>query len=121
MEENYDGGVENIFIRIYFYLAKGLDVLNLFRNLFLAIFALYVTLKLANPFYMVVMLIVSCLILIVIGRYSVLRMAKVIEWLNLRFSTHYGIRSFNYTEKQTELLEEILKELKHVNSSQRSI
>lgn len=113
----YDGyylsGGQNRIIRYYFYLARGLDVLNQFRNLFLGIIALYIALHLTNLAWMVAMFIPSLLILIVVGYYSVHTISKVTEWLNVRFGTHYGIKQFNYTEDQIKLLKEIRDLLKN--------
>ena len=105
-------GTQNHAIRYYFYLMRGLDVLNSFRNLFLGIGALYLAMHLDNLLYAVIMFVVSSIILIFFGYYSVHRLSKTNEWLSVRFSSHYGMKTFNYTQKQTELLEEILKELK---------
>lgn len=103
-------GMENRFIRYYFYLNQGLSILNQFRNLFLGIFALYFTFHLTNPWLLAAMLIPGVLLLTMIGYYNIHRMNKVQEWLGMRFSTHYAIRQFNYNQGQYELLKSI-KEL----------
>jgi hypothetical protein len=46
------------------------------------------------------------------GYYKVHRAQKVQEWLNLKFSTWYGLQSFNYTKGTYEKLEEIAQLLK---------
>lgn len=111
-DSKFLNGAHNKGIRLYFYLMRGLDVLNSFRNLFLGIGALYLAMHLDNLFYAALMFVVSSIILIAFGYYSVHKLSKVNEWLTMRFSTHFGMKTFNYTEKQTQLLEEILKELK---------
>ncbi len=95
-------GMENKFIRYYYYLNNGLAILNNFRNLFFGIFALYFTFHLTNPFLLAALLIPGVLILTAVGYYSIHRMNKVQEWLGMRFATHYGIRSFNYQQGQYE-------------------
>jgi len=107
MKQNYLKGKENFFIRMYFYLNSGLTIVNNFRNLILGIFALYYTLKLTNPLWLVGMFILSVPVLIVIGNYNVHRMAKVNEWLSMKFSTHFGIKQFEYIEKTPKLLTQI--------------
>ncbi len=103
----YLKGRENWAIRWYFYLNGGLNVLNQFRNLFLGIFALYIAAKFQNLLWLPVMLIPCLPILALMGWYQTHRMAKVQEWLSMRFSTHYAIKQFNYQEEQTKLLQEI--------------
>ncbi len=108
-------GYENIFIRYYYYLNNGLSILNQFRNLFLGIFALYFTLHLTDPVLLIGLLVPGVLLLTLIGYYNVHRMNKVQEWLGMRFTTHYGIRSFNYSAGTYELLKEIRDSLQGKN------
>lgn len=103
----YMHGLENRGIRYYYYVNNGLSILNQFRNLVLGIFALYVVLKLENPFIMVVMFVVSVPILAAVGYFEIHRMSKVMEWIGLRFSSHYAIRQFNYNQAQYEELVKI--------------
>lgn len=109
--KEYLQGKENFAIRMFFYLDNGVGILNQFRNLFLGIFALYFTLKLDNPFWLVVMFCVSIPILIIVGYYNVHKIAKVKEWLSTKFSTHYGIKQFELVEEQTKLLKQIKQKL----------
>lgn len=112
----YDGqyleGMENRLIRLYFYLNRGLDVLNQFRNLFLGIIALYIALHLDNWLLLAAMFVPSVLVLMLLGYYNVHKMSKLIEWLNLRFSTHYGIKQFNYQQGIYDTLKEIKDKIK---------
>lgn len=106
-DKKYLLGKENWLIRMYSYLNAGVGILNNFRNLFLGIFALYIILKLDNYFWLVAMAVPSVIILTLIGRYNTHTLSKVLEWLGMRFSTHYGIKTFDFNEKQTELLQQI--------------
>lgn len=115
----YLRGRENFFIRWYSYLNGGLNVLNQFRNLLLGIFALYAFMKLDNILWLPVMLVPCLPILALLGWYQTHRMAKVLEWLGMRFSTHYGIKSFNYQEGQYELLVEIRDLMKKLDAEQK--
>ena len=110
-DEQYLQGGKNRAIRYYFYLSNGLTILNEFRNLFLGIFALYFALKLDNILWLVVMFIPCILILTATGYYNVHHISKIKEWLNLKFGTHYGIQTFDYTIGTYELLQEINKKL----------
>lgn len=109
-KKTYWHGAENKFIRFYFYVLRGLDILNTFRNCILAIFGIYYTLKLDNPVYLLLMFIVSLIVLCLCGYISVHRIGKVVDWLNVRFSTHYGAYQINLQEK-------ILEELKKLNEN----
>lgn len=106
-DSTYFPGIENKVIRYYYYLNVGLGILNNFRNLFLGVFALYFTFHLTNPILLALMLIPGILILIAIGYYNTHTMSKVLEWISLRFSSHYAIRQFNYNQGQYELLKDI--------------
>ncbi len=114
-EGEFDGrymrGVENKAIRYYYYLNSGLGILNQFRNLVFGVFALYVMLHLSNPFLIVVMFMVACPLLMVIGYYDIHTMSKVMEWIGIRFSSHYAIRQFNYQHGIYETLQDIKKNM----------
>lgn len=113
-DQKYLLGMHNRAIRFYFYLQNGLDILNLFRNLFLGFIALYVALKLTNVLWVGAMLPPAIIILIVVGWYNVHVLSKMGEWLRIRFSTHYGLKSYNYQSTSTELLTEIRDLLKNL-------
>lgn len=106
-DRKYLDGKHNLFIRLYFYLERGLDILNIFRNLVLGLLAGYFALKIDNYALLVGSFIASFLILIVVGWYNVHRLMKTKEWLGTRFSTHYGLKAFNYQAEQVELLKDI--------------
>lgn len=106
-DSQYLPGTHNHAIRYYFYLTKGLEVLNLFRNLFLGILAIYIALKWDNVLLLPALLIPSLVVLTIAGYYAVHHMSKVTEWLNMRFGTHYGINSYNLSQEQNHLLKEI--------------
>lgn len=105
----YLKGSQNRLIRYYFYVTKGLDILNLFRNLFLAIFAVYFALKLTNVMWLIAIFIPSIVGLAIAGYYSVHRMSTVMEWLGIRFGTHYATKNFDYVRKTYEEVENIRK------------
>ena len=110
-DENYTKGGKNRLIAGYFYLSNGLAILNEFRNLFLGIFALYITLKLTDPIIMVYLTIISIIVLTIVGYFVVHHVAKIKEWLTVKFGTHYGVKNYDYVKRQVELLEEINKKL----------
>ena len=107
-EHQYTKGIKSLMIRCYFYIEQGLNVLNMFRNLFLGIFGLYITLKFTNYMYMVAMVFGSLPILAIVGYYSVHKINKTKEWLNIKFSTHYAMKTFDYNKDTAESLKKIL-------------
>lgn len=105
----YWNGPVNVTVRLYFYLQKGLMLLNESRNLFLGIFAAYFALKMKNPFLMVVMFLIAVPVLIAAGWFFVHVMRKRIDFMTTKFSTHYSIRTFDLVKRQTSALEKIVK------------
>lgn len=101
----YWNGSTNKLIRFYFYSQRGLALLNEGRYLIMGVFALYYTLKLENPLLLVGMFGVAVPVLIVLGWVQVHKVGKVVDWLSIQFSTHWG--RYQYT-----LLEEIRDELR---------
>ncbi len=112
-DQLYMHGLQNRGIRYYYYLDAGLNVLNQFRNLGLGIIALYIALKLENPLFLVAMFVPSVIALTMLGYYQTHTVSKVREWVAMRFSSHYGIRQFNYQQGQYDLLKEIRDALKN--------
>lgn len=100
MEKEYWDGNKNKAIRYYFYCQRGLDLFNNFRYVIMAIFGVYYTLKLHNSWWLLIMFFLSIPFLMYIGYWSVHHVGKVIDWLNVKFSTHYSLY-------QIKLLEEI--------------
>lgn len=103
----YWNGSENKLIRFYFYSQRGLALLNEGRYLVMGVFALYYTLKLTNPIWLVGMFVVAVPVLIVLGWVAVHRVGKVVDWLNVQFSTHWGRYQYTLLETQVDLLKEI--------------
>lgn len=110
-DEKYFPGTENRLVRYYFYLNQGLNILNQFRNLFLGILGLYLVLKLDNWWILVAMFIPSILALMIAGYYATHRVNKVLEWLGVRFGTHYSLTQFTIQQNILKTLEEIKQKL----------
>lgn len=122
-DDKFLKGTENFLIRAYYYLENGMAILNEFRNWFLGIGALYLALHLEptvkSAFIMLGVAIPSLLFLIVAGYYNVHKLTKMKEWLSMRFSTHFGIKSFNFQQGQYELLVQIKKLLEQLNEKNK--
>ena len=108
-QNEYWTGFKNRIIRYHFYIQKGLDLFNSFRYLGLTIIGIYFALKVDNPSLLIIMFAVAIPLLMLVGWASVHHIGKVVDYLNVRFSSHYTIKTF-------ELLTEILEEIKKVNN-----
>jgi membrane protein implicated in regulation of membrane protease activity len=106
-DKQYLEGTENWFIRAYFYCSNGLIILNEFRNLFLGILGLYIALKWDNIGLAIGLFVISVIILTIAGYYKVHKVGKVTEFLNIRFSSHFGKKTYDFTEDNNKLLREI--------------
>ncbi len=106
-DSKYMPGLHNRLIRYYFYLNRGLDMLNQSRNLFLGIFAAYFALKLDNVWILAAMFFPSVLLLMIAGYYSTHHMSKVLDWVGIRFGSHYAMKNYNLQEENVRLLAEI--------------
>ena len=107
MGESYWDGSKNKAIRWYFYSQRGLALFNEFRYLLMLIFGLYVLLKIQNPVWLVVMFLGCVPILVVCGWFQVNHMAKVINWLDVKYGSHWTLKSMEWQERSVKALEEI--------------
>lgn len=107
MEDQYDKGAKNGSIRAYFYLGRGLNELNNWKNLFLGIIGLAIALKFDSVGLMIVMFLVSIPILALVGYVMVHHVSRLTEYLGVKFGSHYAMRNFDYVKAQYELLEDI--------------
>jgi len=111
MDKNqYLKGKKNGLIRQYFYLKKGLDLVNDLKYVGAGIFALYFTLQLSNPLWLIGMFVISIPILIILGWIFIHHMSKVLDWLGIEFATYWSRYSFT-------LQESILEQLKKLNKN----
>lgn len=104
----YWDGNKNKAIRYWFYNQRGLELFNQFKYLVAAIFALYFACRLENPLWIILMFVVAMPVLTLMGWVQVHHIGKVVEWLTLEFSTHFG-------RYQITLLEEIRDAIKDKN------
>jgi len=111
-DKRYWTGTKNKTIRYYYYIQKGLLLLNEMRYLILGIFTIYFTLKFDNILLIPLMFICCLPILLTLGWLAVHHMDKVIEYLNIEFATHFSRHNIDLQERQLQMLGEILDELK---------
>lgn len=111
-DKKYLEGAQNWLIRYYYYLSNGLVELNGFRNLFLGILTIYITFKLQSYWWAVGIFAVSIFILTIVGYFTIHKVSKVRDWLSVRFSSYFGMKSINYVEENYKLMVEIRDLLK---------
>lgn len=102
-------GWKNKAIRYYFYMSKGLDLFNNFRYVFMAIAGLYIALKLKNALWLLAMFGISIPILMVAGYVSIHHIGKVVDWLGVRFGTHYSLYNFKLLEDIRDAVQRMAK------------
>lgn len=120
MNEDYLKGWRNFFIRAYFYLLNGVNFVSDFRNIGLAIFGLYITLKLENPYDMAFMLLGAILVLTPLGYFMVHKVSRVKEWLTTKYGSHYAIKNFDFVEAQYNTLKRIELLLEELNKNAKT-
>lgn len=108
-DTQYLKGTKNWLIRMFFYLKTGNSVVSEFRYTILGIMGLYAVLRLTNPLWLIGITVLSTPILIVIGNFWTHRVGKVVEWLSVKFATHYAIKQFKITEDTLKELRAIRK------------
>jgi len=107
-EEHWNGS-KNRAIRYYFYIQRGLTLLNEFRYLIMGILGAYYALRIENVLLIPAMFFLSLPILVLLGYISVHHVAKIIEYLNIQYSTHWS-------RYQITIQEDIRDELKKLNT-----
>jgi len=111
MVEYWKGG-KNKTIRYYFYVQQGLALLNEFRYLIMSVLAIYALLKLEDWWMMPIMFFTALPFLCMLGWVSVHHVQKVMEWLNIKYTTHYSLYNIELQEQQLQILQEIRECLK---------
>lgn len=110
-KQKYWYGTKNKMIRYFYYVQRGLDTFNQAKYMLMAIFGLYIMLKMNNPLLLVAMF-MSCIpVLIVVGYVTIHHMAKPTEWLGIQFGSHWGRYNYTLIEQQVEELKKISKML----------
>lgn len=110
--KTYDKGILNHGIRAWFYLQRGLALMNEFKYLIAGILAFYVTLKLNSFWWIAILFAIAIPVLLAIGYFHTHKMSKAIEWTNMVFASYFSRYGMDLTEEQNKLLIEIRDLLK---------
>ena len=105
-------GKQNVFNRYWTYLKKGLDLITEARYLIISILGGYSVLKLTNPWWIIVMFIVSIPILTVAGRWYLYKVSRVQEFVTTIKGSVLGYKIYNLSVEKVDLLKQILEEIK---------
>ena len=111
-KRSYDTGIVNHGVKIWFYLQRGLDLLNTFKYLVAGILAFYYALQLDSYEVLIFLFVISIPILTFFGWFHTHKMAKALEWRNMIFSSYFARHNVDLAEENVELLKEILEELR---------
>jgi hypothetical protein len=112
----YDKGILNHGVRAWFYLQKGLDLVNQFKYLVAGILAIYYTLKLDSYLVLLSIFIISIPILTFAGWFYTHKMSKAMEWTSMVSSSYFARYNVDLAEKNTESTVEIEKEIKEIKN-----
>lgn len=111
-KQTYDKGFFNHSIRAWFYLQRGLSLMNEFKYLVAGILALYYTLKLESFWYLIAIFAIAIPLLVIIGYFHTHKMARALDWTSIIFSSYFSRYNIDIAEKNIELLQEIRDLLK---------
>lgn len=112
--KTYDKGVLNHAIRAWYYLQKGLQLMNEFKYLIAGILAFYYTLKLESFWWIIILFVVAIPILVFVGYFHTHKMSKAIEWTNMVFASYFSRYGMDLAEKNVDLTSENVKLLKEI-------
>ncbi len=115
--KTYDKGVLNHSVRGWFYLQKGLDLVNQFKYLIAGILAVYYTLKLDSYAVLLGIFAASIPLLVLAGWVYTHKMAKALEWTGMVFSSYFARYNIDMSERNVENLSDIAKTLKEIKQT----
>jgi hypothetical protein len=113
----YWEGKENLLIRVWVYAQRGLGIINEFKYLVAGIMAGYVILRFTNPWWMLVIGLVSLPFIILLGRWQLHKVSRVSEWVGVQYGSVLGYNNYNLSIRTVELLEDINKKLDNLNKN----
>jgi hypothetical protein len=112
--KKYDKGVLNHLVRMWFYLKKGLDLINDFKYLLAGIIAFYYALKLDSFWWMILIFVIAIPLLVGVGWFYTHKMSKALEWTAMVFSSYFARYNVDMAEKNIEYTEKNMKSLEKI-------
>jgi len=114
LKEKYWDGKWNRIVRHYFYIKKGVEEFNFFRYIILSVGIIYAYFNFTNLWLFPIMLFCCLPCLDLTGYISVHRVDKVMEFLQVRYATHYSHYNIEIQEHQKSDLKEMRKDQKRL-------
>ena len=109
LNDKYWNGKWNKIVRYYFYMIKGLQLFNELRYVIITTGLIYAFLKLSNFVLFPVIFFSFIPPLIFFGWLSVHKIDKIIEFLQVRYATHYSHYNIEIQEKQEKYLRDLVE------------
>ena len=105
-EPQYWDGICNKLIRYYFYVQTGANVFNVFKYVGATIIGVYWVLRLNNHTVLIAMFLFSIPILGIIGYYAINHVNKVMNYLDVKYGSHYSLLNITLLEEIRDLLKD---------------
>jgi len=105
----YLEGKKNKVIKHYFYVQKGLELVNEFKYVIAGIIAIYFALELENPLLIVLIFITAIPSLMLLGWIWVNFAVKTMEWVNIEYATYWTRYNYSLQEKQLDAINKLTK------------
>jgi len=106
-------GKQNLAIRWWVYLLRGLNMLNEFKYVLAAIISGYVILKITEPIWMVIVGVSVVPPLIILGRWQLQRASKVEQYISTELGNVLKWKDYEVKVETLNKLNEILEEIKN--------
>lgn len=110
-QQKYWNGRKNFVARLWYYELQGLDIVNQFKYVGGFVLLIYGLVRFGTPWLILIGVAIHP-ILILGGYFKAWHMNKVVDYLTTELGTHWGRYTYELSEKQNKLLEEILKEIR---------
>jgi len=115
VRKRYLEGRKNAVVKVYFYIERGLQLVNDFKYVIAGVLALYFAINLDNIIFIPITFFVALPILWLIGYIWITYAVKSMEWINIEHATFWTRYNYSLQEKQLEFLEKLCGELAELN------
>jgi len=112
----YWAGKQNLLIRWWVYLLRGLEMANQFKYVLAAIISGYVILKITDPIWMVIVGVSVIPPLIILGRWQLQKASKVDQYISTEYGNVLGWNQYNVMVETLNKLKEICEKLDKLKS-----
>ena len=117
VRRRYLDGRKNAIVKIYFYIERGLAMVNEFKYVIAGILALYFALELDNIILIPIIFLIVVPVLWLIGYIWITYAVKSMEWINIEYATFWTRYNYALQEKQLENLESLTEQITRLNDN----